>query len=70
MQKLYTLVGLIAMVVLPIMFAENLHRDLQHPELWDADPLRDPRLYCSFAAVVVGIPAVFSSASCCAGGGR
>jgi len=52
MEKLFVLVGALAMLVLPAAFLLNLCNDLAHPELW-SDCQHDPRLYGTLAIVVI-----------------
>ena len=52
MKAVYTIVGLVSMIGLPIGFICVLCYDLAHPELWDQDWMHDPRGYLTFIAVV------------------
>jgi hypothetical protein len=52
MSSLYSAVGILAMVLIPVGFFANLAYDLAHPERW-SDWQHDPRIYGTLALVVM-----------------
>ncbi len=52
MNRIFPIVGAIAMIALPLNYVCILYRDLQHPELWDSHPELDPRLHAPLVAAV------------------
>lgn len=53
MNRIYTLVAVVFVVVAPIRAVYCLRYDLAHPEIWDHDRTRDPRLYLPFGAATM-----------------
>ncbi len=52
MKTLYTCFGLLVLVVGPFWYGWIIYDDLMHPELWDQQPLHDPRNYAPYFPAV------------------
>ena len=52
MNRVFTIIGLVAIVAIPLRMGYCLWFDFQHPELWD-DFNHDPRIYLPITGVAV-----------------
>jgi hypothetical protein len=50
-NRVCALGGLAFILLSPLWYGWVIYQDLTHPEMWDQDPLHDPRIYLPMLAV-------------------